>query len=731
MRLTLALLIALLFAHAAEARPIVPPSPARASEIERRIDDLIARMTIEEKAGQLNMISKPDGPPPIEAVRRGEIGAFLNVIEPSEIEALRRAARESRLGLPVMFGLDAVHGYRTIFPLPIGQASTWNMDLVERAAFWTGHEAFAVGIDQTFAPMVDMSRDPRWGRVLEGGGEDVHLNNMVSAARTRGYQRGGVAATVKHFVGYGAGEGGRDYNSTWIPTSQLFDFHIPPFQAAIEAGSLTVMAAFNALNGVPATAHRGMLTDVLRGRLGYDGFVVSDFNSIGELVMHGVAEDPADAARLAILAGIDMDMEGTVYLRFLPRLVAEGKVPMAVVDEAVRRVLRVKFRLGLFERQPIDIAGVVRQLETPAARADALQVARESLVLLTNRDEILPLRPEARRIALVGPLATYKDDRPWTGPGYMEAPPVENVLEALVRLAPGRVFDEIPALADRCGHTFLDREAAIRRAREADVIVAVLGEDCEEIGEAASRVRLGLPGVQDQLLADLVATGKPVVLVLKTGRPKVLSWHARHMAAILQTFHPGIEGRSAIAEVLLGIFNPSGKVVMSYPRAEGQIPVYHDHLPTGRPLLTPTERFKSRYLDERNDPLFVFGHGLSYTRFAISDLVITTPRVAVDGTLEARVTVTNIGVRPGQEVVQFYARQLVASRSRPVRQLVAFDKVMLGPGESRTLTLRVPASRLGFHDDEGRFRVEAAPFRLFAGNSSLADLSADFRTVRP
>jgi len=727
----LLVMLCLVVGFSAEARPIVPPTPERAAEIERRITDLIARMTIEEKAGQLNMISKPDGPAPIDAVRRGESGACLNVIEPAEIESLRQAARESRLGLPIMFGLDAVHGYRTIFPLPIGQASTWNMDLVERAAFWTGHEAYAVGIDQTFAPMVDMSRDPRWGRVLEGGGEDAFLASEVAAARTRGYQRGGVAATVKHFIGYGAAEAGRDYNSTWIPTSKLWDLHMPPFVASLEAGSLTAMAAFNALNGVPATAHRGMLTDTLRGRLGFDGFVVSDFNSIGELVMHGMAQDAADSARLAILAGIDMDMEGTVYQRFLPRLVAEGKVPMAVVDEAVRRVLRVKFRLGLFERQPIDINRVAEQLETPPARADARTVSRESLVLLTNRDSILPLRPEARRIALVGPLAVYKDDKPWTGPGYMVSPPVENVLEALVRLAPERSFIEVPGLADRCGAAFANRAEAVRRAGEADLIIAVMGEDCDEIGEAASRTRLGLPGVQDQLLADLVATGKPVILVLKTGRPMVLSWHAQNMAAILQTFHPGIEGRTAIAEVLLGLFNPSGKSVMSYPRSEGQIPVYYDHLPTGRPLVDPTERFKSRWLDEVNEPMFAFGFGLSYTSFRVSDLEILTPRVPVAGTLEARVRVTNTGQRAGQEVVQLYARQLHASRSRPVRSLVGFDKVMLQPGESRVVTFRIPARRLGFHDDEARFRVEAAPFRLFAGNSSNADLAADFQTVSP
>ncbi len=547
--------------------------------------------------------------------------------------------------------------------MPIGQASSWNLDLIERAAYWTGREARAVGIDQTFAPMLDMSRDPRWGRVLEGGGEDVFLSSEVAAARTRGYQRGGVAATPKHFVGYGASEAGREYNSTWIPNSKLWDFHIPPFTAALDAGALTVMAAFNAVNGIPATAHRGLLTGILRERLGFDGLVVSDFNSVGELVQHGVAEDEAEAARLALTAGVDMDMEGYAYERHIPRLVAEGRLDVRIVDEAVRRVLRTKFRMGLFERAPKDIAAIAAELDRPEARADARAIARESLILLTNRDGALPLRPEVRRVAVVGPLATYTDDKPWAGPGYTGAPPVENVVEALARLSPGRVFDTVPALSDRCGEAFADRAEAIRRAGAADLIVAVLGEDCDGIGEAASRTRLGLPGVQEELLRDLVATGKPVVLVLKTGRPLVLAWAADNVAAMLQTFHPGVEGRTAIAEVLLGLVNPSGKTVMSYPRHEGQIPVYYDHLPTGRPLLAPNERFKSRWIDEDNRPLFPFGFGLSFTRFAVSDLDVETPRVARDGTVVARVRIANRGPLAGAEVVQLYARQPVASRS--------------------------------------------------------------------
>lgn len=724
-------IIALLLALScpAHAQPIERPSPARAAEIERRIDGLIARMTIEEKAGQLTMRGRPDGPWALDDTRAGRVAAFLNIIDPVEIEAYRQAARESRLGIPILFGLDAVHGYRTIFPLPIGQASSWNLDLIERAAYWTGREARAVGIDQTFAPMLDMSRDPRWGRVLEGGGEDVFLSSEVAAARTRGYQRGGVAATPKHFVGYGASEAGREYNSTWIPNSKLWDFHIPPFTAALDAGALTVMAAFNAVNGIPATAHRGLLTGILRERLGFDGLVVSDFNSVGELVQHGVAEDEAEAARLALTAGVDMDMEGYAYERHIPRLVAEGRLDVRIVDEAVRRVLRTKFRMGLFERAPKDIAAIAAELDRPEARADARAIARESLILLTNRDGALPLRPEVRHVAVVGPLATYTDDKPWAGPGYTGAPPVENVVEALARLSPGRVFDTVPALSDRCGEAFADRAEAIRRAGAADLIVAVLGEDCDGIGEAASRTRLGLPGVQEELLRDLVATGKPVVLVLKTGRPLVLAWAADNVAAMLQTFHPGVEGRTAIAEVLLGLVNPSGKTVMSYPRHEGQIPVYYDHLPTGRPLLAPNERFKSRWIDEDNRPLFPFGFGLSFTRFAVSDLDVETPRVARDGTVVARVRIANRGPLAGAEVVQLYARQPVASRSRPVRQLIAFEKVMLAPGESRTITFRVPAARLGFHDDDGRLVVEPARFQLFAGTSSDADLTAEFRVI--
>jgi beta-glucosidase len=724
MRILVLLLLAL-FAAPAAAQPIVPLAPERRAAIEARIDDLLARMTLEEKVGQLNLAGSHDVDP--EDIRRGLVGGVMNVVEPPHVNRMQRLARASRLGIPLILGLDAVHGFRTMFPLPLGQASTWNMRLIESAAEWTAREGRAVGLHWTFAPMVDMSRDPRWGRVIEGAGEDVFYANAVAAARTRGYQRGGMAATPKHFAGYGAVEQGRDYNSTWIPTAQLYDWHLPPFRAALDAGALTVMAAFNALNGVPATAHAGLLRDILKRDWAFDGFVVSDFNSIGELVHHGVAADDAAAARLALNAGIDVDMVGYVYFHHLANEVRAGRVPIDRIDDAVRRVLRVKFRLGLFDEGEIDAQRALVQLETPQARMAAREVARESMILLKN-DGVLPLRPDRdhRRIAIVGALAAHRDDNPWPGPEGSRPPTPETVVDALGRLAPGAEIAYAPAVDKTCGEAWRDREGALRAAAAADVVVAVLGEDCLHIGEAASRTRLDLPGVQQEVLEALVAAGKPVVLVLMTARPLVLTWADRNVAAILQTFHPGVEGRTAIAEILLGLVNPSGRSTFSYPRSVGQIPIYHDRLPTGRPLVDSTERWKSRFMDEDLEPLYPFGFGLSYTRFAYEDLRLSSERMSTDGEIEASVTIRNVGDRAGAEVAQLYVRHLVASRSRPLRQLKGFEKIELAPGEARRLTFRLAARDLGFHDDQGRYVVERGPFRLGVGPDARVELTASF-----
>lgn len=723
MRLSLSLLLVLAVSPLA-AHPLTPPSPEAAMRIEQRIDDLLARMSLEEKVGQLTITGAhliKDG-----EIEAGRVGAVMNAVDPAMINDFQHRALASRLGIPILFGLDAVHGYRTMFPLPLGQASTWNLGLIESAAYWTAREAAAIGQRWTFAPMVDMSRDPRWGRVLEGAGEDVFYASLVAAARVRGYQRGGLAATVKHFAGYGAVEQGRDYNSTWIPTAQLYETYLPPFRSAIDAGALTVMAAFNALNGVPATANRPLLSGILKRDWGFDGVVSSDFDAIGQLRDHGVARDLAEAARLALLAGVDLDMLSYAYRNHLPAEVEAGRVPISAVDAAVRRVLRLKFRLGLFDEGDIDNAQALAAQETPEARRAAREVARESLILLKNDADPLPLGRRPQRIAVIGPLATFRDDNPWPGPPGSEPPEVETLLTAMQRLAPAGVsVDYARGVDTTCGREFDDKAGTLALAAHADVIVAVLGEDCTEMGEAASRTRLDLPGKQPELLEALTRTGKPVVLVLMTGRPLVLTWADAHVGAILQTFHPGTEGRTAIAEALFGLVNPSGKTVFSYPRSVGQIPIYYDQLPTGRPAV-PGDRWKAIFLDEEVTPLYPFGFGLSYTRFRYSDLEVITPRVGRDGTVEVAVTLTNVGPLAGKEVAELYVHQLVASRSRPVRELEAFEKVALAPGESRRLVLRMAVAALAFPDDEGHFHVEPGLFDVFVGGDARAELSGRF-----
>ncbi len=710
-------LIGLIGPAAAAEPPSLRPDPA----IERRISGLIARMTVEEKVGQLNLIGRVDDPP-LADLRAGRVGGAMNYIDPREIAAVRRAARESRLKIPPIVGLDAVHGIATYFPLPLGQAASWNLPLIEQASHWVGREAAAMGIDWTFAPMLDVSRDPRWGRVLEGAGEDPFLAARVAEARVRGYQRAGLAATAKHFVGYGAPEAGRDYNTAWIPTEQLFDLHLPPFDAALKAGAMTVMAAFHSVNGEPATGSRALLTDLLRGRYGFRGFVVSDFDSVGELVLHGIAKDRAEAARKALLAGVDMDMFGAAYIAHLPDEVRAGRVPVRALDEAVRRVLRVKFALGLFEKPDPDPAAVETKLRTPAARDAARRMARESMILLKNEGGLLPISDGVRSIAVVGALARHEEDRGWTDPAGVPRKETETLFDALrARAKPGVAVRHAKGV-DPCGVRYEEREDALAMARESDLVVVMLGEDCEWMGEAASRAALGLPGVQQPLLEDLVATGKPVALVLATGRPLVLTWAARHVPAILQTFHPGTEGRTAIAEILTGEANPSGKAVMSYPRSVGQIPISYDVLPTGRPQKI-RQRYESIYIDEANEPLYPFGFGLSYTRFAYANLAVSAPRMARAGAIEVHVDVTNTGARAGQEVVQLYARQPVASRSRPLRQLKGFAKISLAPGETKRVAIPLRAASLGFHDAAGRYSVEPGVFELFVGGDSRATLT--------
>jgi beta-glucosidase len=723
---------AALFNVSAAAQPvegIAWKTGREAARIERRIDGLLARMTLDEKVGQLNLSGRGDGFD-IDKIRTGDLGSVMNFVDPKEVLEVQRAARQSRLKIPLLIGLDAVHGFSTYFPLPLGQAATWNPALIEEAAYWTGREAKAAGINWTFAPMVDMSRDPRWGRVLEGAGEDSYLGLVVAAARTRGYQRGGVATSVKHFAGYGGAEGGRDYNSAWIPTSQMHDWYLPPFKAALDQGAMTVMAAFHAVNGVPASAHRELLTGVLRERWKFRGFVTSDFGAIPELTLHGVARDDAEAARLALNAGIDMDMMGSVYRRYLAEEVRAGRVKQATVDQAVRRVLRVKFHLGLFEAADVDPASADAKLQTAEARDVARRIAREAIVLLKNDGGLLPLARGGRQsIAVIGTLARPDNERLWTDPAGFAPRPIQPLAEAIAeRMHSEARVTYAPAFTDLCATTYADRDGAIAQAMAADLVVAMLGEDCAFMGEAASRTVLDLPGVQQDLLKALVATGKPVILVLATGRPLVLTWAHEHVAAIVQTFHGGTEARVAIAEILFGDVSPSGRTPMSYPRSVGQIPVYYDQLPTGRPEKI-RQRYESIYIDEANEALYPFGHGLSYTRFTYAAPMLSRTNVSLTGEVIVTVEVTNAGGRAGSEVVQLYVRHPVASRSRPVRQLKGFAKIVIAAGATRKVEFRLKAADLGFHDDKGRYRIEPGPVDIYLGGSSLARAHARFDLV--
>jgi beta-glucosidase len=686
------------------------------------VEDLLGQMTVTEKVGQLNVLQPSRIPDLEDRIRAGRVGAIFGIADPAEIDELQQVARrETRLGIPLLVGNDVIHGYRTVFPIPLAEACTWDPALVGQAAHVAAREAAAHGTDWIFAPMVDVCREPRWGRIAEGAGEDPYLGSAMAEARVHGFQSvGGIAACPKHFVAYGAVEAGRDYNSVDISERALRDLYLPPFKAAFEAGAETVMSSFNDIAGVPATVNHFTLRSILRDEWGWPGVVVSDYTAINELIEHGVAADLKDAARLSLLAGVDMDMQSDAYDRHLAALVREGAVPLASVDEAVRRVLRLKFHLGLFQRDRIDVGAAKRALLGDEARELALRVAHESLVLLKNDREVLPLSPSAR-VAVVGELADSRNDMLgcWAHIGHAED--VETIVEGLSA-----------RIGSQLAYVRSDVEAAVAAARASDVTVAVVGETADLTGEAHCRAHLGLPGRQQELVDALSATGKPVIVVLVTGRPLAIPRVADQVAGMLLAWHPGIRAGRAVADVLFGDVSPSGRLAITFPRTEGQIPIYYAHKNTGRPAegqgtLQFDVPFRSTYLDEPNTPLFLFGFGLTYTRFSYSDLVVESP---VTDRLVARATVRNDGERAGTEVVQLYVHDLVASVTRPVRELKAFERVTLEPGESRTVQFEVPSSRLGFTGLDMRHCVEPGEFKLWIGPDSTTGLDATFRLER-
>jgi beta-glucosidase len=719
----------------------------RAADVEGRIDALVARMTLEEKLGQLQQL---DGGAEgnyrsehLELARNGRLGSTLNVRGATRVNELQRAAVEqSRLKIPLIFGFDVIHGYRTIFPIPLGEAASWDPAAVERAASIAAAEARAAGVHWTFAPMVDIARDARWGRIAEGAGEDPYLGSVMARARVRGFQGDDygrpdrVVACAKHWVAYGAAEGGRDYNTTDVSEHTLRSVYFPPFRAAVEAGAGSVMSAFNDLNGVPTSANPFTLTQVLRTEWGFDGMVVSDYTSVTELIHHGLAADEADAARHALSAGVDMEMVSRSYATHVPRLVEEGRLPTAVVDEAVRRVLRIKLRAGLFEAPYADAVRERATLLKPEFRAAAREIAARSMVLLKNDRGVLPLAPSIGRLALIGTLAGDRAEMMgnWTGDGRAED--VVTLLAGIkaavspsteVTYAKG-VSVDLKVLADPAAYDASDRagiEEAVRVAGAAEAVVLVLGETGGMSGEASSRATLDLPGRQLELAQRVIGTGRPTAVVLLNGRPLTIPWLADHASAILEAWFPGTEAGNAVADVLFGKVNPGGKLPVTFPRTVGQVPIYYNHKNTGRP---PDEKNKytSKYLDAPWRPLYPFGHGLSYTEFTLSGLRLSQATIRPDGRVEVAVDVKNVGRRSGDEVVQLYVRDVVASVTRPVQELKGFQRVTLGPGERRTLRFALGSEHLGFLDREMKWVVEPGLFRVRVATSSEGGQEGSF-----
>ena len=708
--------------------------------IEQKINALLTRMTLEEKLGQLQQLDgHADGnyrPEHLELVRKGQLGSFLNVRGVKNTNAVQRVAvEESRLKIPVLFGFDVIHGYRTVFPIPLGEASSWDLRAMEQSASIAAKEASAAGVRWTFAPMVDIARDPRWGRIAEGAGEDPFLGSAIARARVRGFQGADysapdkVLACAKHWVAYGAAEAGRDYNTTDMSETTLREIYFPPFKAAIDAGVGTFMSAFNDLNGVPTSANPFTLTEVLRREWKFDGFVVSDYESVKELMNHGLAATEADAARAGVNAGVDMEMVSRLYNKHGAQLIREGKVSQATLDEAVRRVLRIKFRLGLFERPYAEEARERTEIMSAEHLAAAYTIATRSMVLLKNERDTLPIEPGSKRsIAVIGPLAADQKNLigSWTGDGKAED--AVSVLAGIRKRAGANIKVTHALGCDiPCASSDGFNEAT-KVAREADFTILVVGESAEMSGEAASRSSLDLPGRQLDLVKAIHETRKPYAVVLMNGRPMTINWVAENSPAILETWFAGTEGGNAIAAVLFGDVNPGGKLPVTFPRNVGQIPIYYSYKKTGRPP-DVNNKYTSKYLDVPVTPLYPFGYGLSYTQFRITNLQISAQSIRPNGQLFVSVEVENTGRRAGDEVVQLYLRDVAASRTRPVKELKGFERITLGPGEKRRVNFTLTREHLGFYNREMRFVVEPGDFKVIVGNSSEGGSEAGFKVT--
>lgn len=716
------------------------------TEIENKVETLLHKMTLEEKLGQMNQLSPWDFEDLAKRVRKGEVGSILNVVNPEEVNKIQKiAVEESRLGIPLIVSRDVIHGYKTIFPIPLGQAATFNPEVVKEGARVAAIEASADGIRWTFAPMIDVARDPRWGRIAESCGEDPYLNAVMGTAMIKGYQGDSlndptaIAACAKHFVAYGAAEGGRDYNSTFIPERVLRNVYLPPFKAAADAGCATFMTSFNDNDGVPSTANNFVLKDVLRKEWKYDGMVVTDWASALEMVNHGFCTDGKDAAEKSVNAGVDMEMVSETFIQNLKQSIAENKVSIETIDNAVRNILRMKFRLGLFDNPYVVTPQTVKYAEKHLQTAKT--AAEQSVILLKNENQTLPFTDKIKTLAVIGPMADapYEQMGTWVFDGEKEH--TQTPLTAIKKM----YGDRVKVLFEKGLDYSRDKNTAgiaraVSAARQADAVVVFVGEESILSGEAHSLANLNLQGAQSQLIKELAATGKPVVTVVMAGRQLVIADEVMASDAMLYSFHPGTMGGPAIADILFGKVNPSGKTPVTFPRMSGQVPIYYAQHKTGRPA-NPTEMLideipveagqtsvgcRSFYLDAGNSPLFPFGYGLSYTTFEYSNLSLASDKLTAQDTLSISFTLKNTGKYDGTEVVQLYVQDKVGSVTRPVKELKRFQRVTLKAGESTQLSLSLPVSELAFWGYDMNYTVEPGDFTLWVGTNSAEGLTKDF-----
>lgn len=719
---------------------------SQTKSIEERIDSVLSLMSIKEKVGQLVQFSgdkltgaKTSRPKEehIDLVRQGMIGSFLNVFGAEITRKIQKVAiEEGRLKIPLIFGLDVIHGFKTTFPVPIAEASSWDPELVKLSARMQAEEASSAGVHWTFSPMVDIARDPRWGRIVEGSGEDPYLGSLMSAARVKGYQGENlsdektIVACAKHYAAYGGAEGGRDYNTVDISERTLRDVYLPPFKSAVDAGVGTLMSSFNEIGGIPSSANKFLLSHILKNDWSFDGFVVSDWNSIGELINHGIATDLKHAAELGMNAGVDMDMEANAYIDYLEELVNENKISIESLNNSVRRVLRIKFRLGLFD-DPFKYCNTEREASTilnERIKKSALEVAKRSIVLLKNKN-ILPLSKNLKRIAVIGPLANAKDEPlgPWKQEG--DSSDVVTVLDGIKN----KLASSTEILYERgCTINSTTRERftnAVSIASKSDLIILCLGESRQMSGEARNRLSLDLPGIQEELVKEIHKTGKPIVVVLMNGRPLTINWINDNVDGILETWFLGIQAGNAIADVLFGDYNPSGKLPVTFPRYVGQVPIYYNHKNTGRPF-NPENNYTSKYIDGENSPLYPFGYGLSYSTFVYKNLKLDKKIIKIGESIEISVDVLNTGKYDGEEVVQLYIRDLAASVTRPVLELKDFKKVFIKTGESQKINFTLSTDKLKFYDINMNYVAEPGKFRVLIGTNSVDLLESEFEVKK-